>query len=117
MLKLLTHFQGSSCHFESMASMEKTTPLGGLHMKSLQWYQETLQISLVSDYLTCFSGSQGFICSGRPIIQFEGGLTTPLEGAQSLSFHRSFPKGLGCFLEASTAIGLWNQEESRLLIT
>ena len=38
------------------------------------------------------------------------------EGAQSLSFHRTFPKGLGCSLEASTAIGLWSQEESRLLI-
>ena len=34
-----------------------------------------------------------------------------------LSIHRSFPNGLGCFLESSTAIGLWNQEESRLLIT
>ena len=28
MLKLLTHLQGSSYHFESMASMEKTIPLG-----------------------------------------------------------------------------------------
>ena len=50
--KLLTHFQGSSCHFESMASMEKTTPLGGLHMKFLQWYLETLWISLVFGYPT-----------------------------------------------------------------
>ena len=55
MLKVLAYLQGSSGHFESMASMEKTTPLGGLHMKSLQWYPETLRISLVSGYPTsCF---------------------------------------------------------------
>ena len=47
---------------------------------------------------------------------FEGGLTTPSEGAHSPSFHRCFPKGLGYSLEASTASGLCNQEESRLHI-
>ena len=115
-LEVLTYLLGSSGHFESMASMEKTTPLGGLHMKVLQWYLETLRISLVSDYLTsCFSGSQGSSSVVDQSFNFEGELTTPLGGAQSLSFHRSFPKGLGCSLEASTAIGLWNQEESRLL--
>ena len=35
-------------------------PLGCLHMKSLQWYLETLRISPVSGYSTsCVSGSQG----------------------------------------------------------
>ena len=87
-------------------------------MKSLQWYLETLRISLVSGYPTsCFSGSQGSSSVVDQSFNFEGGLTTPSEGAQSLSFHRSFPKGLGCSLEASIAIGLWNQEESRLHIT
>ena len=87
-------------------------------MKSLQWYLETLQISLVSDYLTsCLSGSEGSPSVVDHSFNLEGELTTPPEGAQSLSFHRSFPKGRGCSLEASTAIGLWNQEESRLLIT
>ena len=86
-------------------------------MKSLQWYLETLQIALVSGYPTsCFSGSQGSSSVVDQSFNFEG-LPTPSEGAQSLSFHRSFPKGLGCSLEASKAIGLWNQEESSLHIT
>ena len=46
--KLLIYLQGSSCHFESMASMENTIPLGYLNMKALQWYLETLLISSVS---------------------------------------------------------------------
>ena len=46
--KLLVYLQGSSCHFESMASMENTIPLGYLNMKALQWYLETLLISSVS---------------------------------------------------------------------
>ena len=69
-------------------------------MKSLQWYLETLCISLVSDYLTsCFSGSQGSSSVVDQSFNFEGELTTPLEGAQSLSFHRSFPKGWDALLK------------------
>ena len=69
-------------------------------MKSLQWYLETLRISLVSDYLTsCFSGSQGSSSVVDQSFNFEGELTTPLEGAQSLSFHTSFPKGWDALLK------------------
>ena len=69
--KFLTYLQGSSCHFESMASMDKATPLGCLHMKSLQWYLETLRISLASGYPTfLFLWLSGIIFSGRSIIQF-----------------------------------------------
>ena len=79
--------------------------------------QETLLISSVSGYPTsCVFGSQGSSSVVHQSFNFEGGLTTPSEGAQSLSFHRSFPKGLECSPEASTASGLWNQEESRLHI-
>ena len=100
-----------------MALMEKTIPSGCLHMKTLRWYQETLWISSVSGYPTsCVSGSQGSSSVVDQSFIFEGGLTTPSEGAHSPSFHRCFPKGLGCSLEASTASGLWNQEDSRLHI-
>ena len=68
---------------------------------------------LSSDYLT---GSLVLRGSSAVIDQsFYLKEDSPL--AQSLSFHRSFPKRLGCSLEASTAIGLWSLEESRLLIT
>ena len=43
---------------------------------------------------------------------FEGGLTTPSEGAQSPSIHRCFPKGLGCSLEASRS--QWSVESGRV---
>ena len=66
--KLLIYLQGSSCHFESMASMENTIPLGYLNMKALQWYLETLLISSVSGYpILGFFGS-GIIFSGGPIV-------------------------------------------------
>ena len=54
--------------------------------------------------------------SSEFLFNFEGGLTTPSEGAQSPYIHRCFPKVLGCSLEASTASGLWNQEGLRLHI-
>ena len=84
---------------ESMVSMEKIIPLGCLHRKSFQWYLETLLISSVSGYPISWVFGSGIIFTGGPIVQFEGELTTPLEGAQSLSFHRSFPKGWGALLK------------------
>ena len=43
---------------------------------------------------------------------FEGGLTTLSEGAQSPSMHRCFPKGLGCSLEASNS--QWSVDSGRV---
>ena len=86
---------------ESMVSMEKIIPLGCLHRKSFQWYLETLLISSVSGYPIPFLGSlvQGSSLLVDQYFNFEGELSTPLEGAQSLSFHRSFPKGWGALLK------------------
>ena len=96
--KLLVYLQGSSCHFESMASMENTIPLGYLNMKSFQWYLETLVISLVSgcpiswvfwfrDHLQWWTSSS-ILKEDSPLLQEHS----------FLSIHRSFPNGLGCFL-------------------
>ena len=81
MLEVLTYLQGSSGHFESMVLMEKTIPLGDLHVKSFQWYLGTLLIASVSGYPISWVFGSGIIFSGGPIVQFEGGLTTP-SGAQ-----------------------------------
>ena len=96
--KLLVYLQGSSCHFESMASMENTIPLGYLNMKSFQWYLETLLISSVSgcpiswvfwfrDHLQWWTSSS-ILKEDSPLLQEHS----------FLSIHRSFPNGLGCFL-------------------
>ena len=86
----------------SMASMEKTIPLGRLHMRPLQWYLKThwrypqsLDIPVpVSQVLTASSVvDQSF--------KFEEGFPTSSEGAQSPSIHRCFPKLLGCSFKAS----------------
>ena len=65
-----TYLQGSSCHLEGMVSMEKTIPLGYLHMKSFQWYLETRLIFPVSGYLISWVFGSGFIFTGGPIVQF-----------------------------------------------
>ena len=98
----------------SIASIEKTIPLGRLHMKSLKWYLKThwrypqsldipLLVSLVHrDHLQWWTN----------LSIFEGGLTTPSEAAQSPSIHRCFPKGLGCSLEASNS--QWSMKSGRV---
>ena len=103
--KLLTYLQGSSCHLEGMVSMEKTIPLGYLHMKSFQWYLETRLIFPVSGYLISWVFGSGFIFTGGPIVQFWR------------RTRHSFRSTVFSLHESSTAIGLWNQEASRLLIT
>ena len=70
MLEVLTYLQGSSGHFESMVLMEKTIPLGDLHVKSFQWYLGTLLIASVSGYPISWVFGSGIIFSGGPIVQF-----------------------------------------------
>ena len=85
----------------SMASMEKTIPLGYLHMRPLQWYLKThwryaqsLDILVpVSQVLKEHLVDQSF--------KLKEGFPTSSEGAQSPSVHRCFPKRLGCSLKAS----------------
>ena len=70
MLKAFHLARGSLCHYESMVSMEKTIPLGDLHMKSFQWYLETLLISSVSGYSISWVFGSGIIFTGGLIVQF-----------------------------------------------
>ena len=117
--KLLTHLQGCPCHFGSMASMEKTIPLVCLHMKSLEWYLKThcrylqsLDISFLMsmvnrDYLQWWT-NLSILKEVPPLLQKEHSL---------LPFTDASLKGWGAHVKHRTASGLWNQEETRLLLT
>ena len=114
--KLLVYLQGSSCHFESMASMENTIPLGYLNMKALQWYLETLLISSVSgcpiSWVFWFRDHLQWWTSSSILKEY-----SPLLQEHSfLSIHRSFPNGLGCFLSRPQPLvcGIRKSQDSTL---
>ena len=114
--KLLVYLQGSSCHFESMASMENTIPLGYLNMKALQWYLETLLISSVSGFpiswVFWFRNHLQWWTSSS-ILKEDSPL---LQEHSFLSIHRSFPNGLGCFLSRPQPLvcGIRKSQDSTL---
>ena len=98
----------------SMASMEKTIPLGRrMHMKSLQVYLKTHDISSVSGYsISCVPCSQG-------VFQWWTNLSilkeaSPLHKKEHslLPFTDASLNGWGADLKHQIASGLWNQEES-----
>ena len=113
--KLLVYLQGSSCHFESMASMENTIPLGYLNMKALQWYLETLLISSVSgcpiSWVFWFRDHLQWWTSSSILKEY-----SPLQEHSFLSIHRSFPNGLGCFLSRPQPLvcGIRKSQDSTL---
>ena len=119
MLKAFTHLQGSSCHFESRVSMEKTIPLGGLHLKSFQWYLKAhcrypqsldipLLVSLVRrDHLQWWT-NLSILKEDSPLLQKKHYL---------LPFTDASLKGWSSHLKHRTASGLWNQDGSRLHVT
>ena len=90
-------------------------PLGCLHVKSLQWYLKNTAdiLSLgISHYLFLCLWFTGIIFSGGQIFQFEGGLTTPSEGAKSPFLYRC-SLWLGCSLEASNS--QWSVESGNVV--
>ena len=90
----------------SMASMEKTIPLGRLHMRPLQWYLKTHWR---------YPQSLDIPVSVSQVLKQHLQWWTNLSNLRG-SIHRCFPKRLGAHLEHHTASGLWNQVESRLHI-
>ena len=102
----------------SMASMEKTIPLGRLHMRPLQWYLKThwrypqsldipVPVSQVLKQHLQWWTNLSNLKRGSPLHQKECNL---------LLFTDASLKGWGAHLEHHTASGLWNQVESRLHI-
>ena len=95
----------------SMASMEKTIPLGRLHKATSMVSEDTLEVSSVSGYpSTCVSGSQTASSVVDQSFELEEGFPTSSEGAQSPSVHRCFPKRLGGSFKASHS--QWSVESS-----
>ena len=102
----------------SMASMEKTIPLGHLHMRQLQWYLKThwrypqsLDIpvpvsQVLKNHLQWWTNLSN-LRRGSPLHQKEHNL---------LLFTYASLKVWGARLKHHTARGLWNQVESRLHI-
>ena len=102
----------------SMASMEKTIPLGRLHMRPLQWFLKThrrypqfldipVPVSQVLKQHLQWWTNLSNLRRGSPLHQKE---------CNFLLFTDASLKGWGAHLEHHTASGLWNQVESRLHI-
>ena len=102
----------------SMASMEKTIPLGHLHMRPLQWYLKThwrypqsldipVPVSQVLKQHLQWWTNLSNLKRGFPLHQNEHNL---------LLFTDASLKGWGAHLNHHTASGLWNQVESKLHI-